>query len=221
MTGVIQFATTEPMPETTEVQLAVDFVEPNWQDRVERRRLTNNESGASYIFSPGYNIARIRIITDLERAEEDTISVINYRSVLPDYEGSPVKVYSGSIFLLGQGEAGQRITSEEISFPYYSGTQSESNLAWDVTIQKPNGDVFTKSGEIPVTQSALPLFGRVLTRGTPTRAREDRDLLRVLPGLFRVHPIERVTEAPHRDGGTTPQAQGTPYATRSQLPPPN
>jgi hypothetical protein len=221
LTGFIQFATTEPMPETTEVQLTVDFEDEGWLDRGERHRLTNGESGTSFVFSPGNNIARISIITDLERAAEDTVSIINYRSVLPDYEGNPVNVHSGAIIILGQGEAGERVTSEEISFPYYSGTQSESKLAWDVTIQKPNGDVFTKSGEIPVTQSMLPLLGLTLTRGTPTRAREDRALLRVLPGLFRVHPIERLTKAPYRDGGTTRVAQGTPYATRSQLPPPN
>ena len=189
LTGVIQFATTEPMPEKTEVQLSVDWENPDWEDRVEHRTLQNKASGVIDDFSPGNNVAHIKIMTDLERAAENTISIINYRSVLPDYQGTPVKVYSGAIVLLGQGDAGQ-FKEELLEFPYYKETQLQSKLAWDLTIYRPDGSVVTQSGEIPVNHGGLALLGAVLTRDVvPTPRERGRLLLEALPGLFHIHPI--------------------------------
>jgi hypothetical protein len=214
LTGVIQFAQDEPMPETTEVQLGVDWEEPTWEDRVEKEALVNNESGAAKMFSPGNNIARVKVISNLEKAAADTIAVINYKTVLPDYDGRPVKVYSGSIVMLGQGSAGQ-IKVEEIAFPYYAGTQNQGKLVWDVTIDRPDGTTVTKSGEMPVTQAALVLTEANVTRGVRAMPTDPRArLLRVLSAGHTVRPITYPPTTPVKGNGTADGVGDPPPASR-------
>lgn len=157
LTGQIQFATNEPEPKTTDVQLSVDWNDRNWEDRTEKTVLTNGDSGAAYTFSPGNNIARIDIITDLEVLPPKTISVLRWHSSIPDYQGKPVKVYSGALYLLGKGDAGD-IKVQTVEFPYYSDTQKDVKLVWTVKITKPDGTAITKSDEIPVTAGALEVL---------------------------------------------------------------
>lgn len=157
LTGQIQFATNEPEPKTTDVQLSVDWNDPNWEDRTEKTVLTNGDSGAAYTFSPGNNIASLPIITDLELLPPKTISVLTWHSSIPDYQGKPVKVYSGALYLLGKGDAGD-IKVQTVEFPYYSDTQKDVKLVWKLKITKPDGTVITKSDEIPVTDGALEVL---------------------------------------------------------------
>jgi hypothetical protein len=154
LTGQIQFATNEPEPKTTDVQLSVDWNDRNWEDRTEKTVLTNGDSGAAYTFSPGNNIAHIDIITDLEVLPPKTLSVLTWHSSIPDYQGKPVKVYSGALYLLGKGDAGD-YKFQTVEFPYYSDTQKDVKLVWKLKITKPDGTVITKSDEIPVTDGAL------------------------------------------------------------------
>lgn len=163
LTGQIQFATNEPEPKTTDVQLSVDWNDRNWEDRTEKTVLTNGDSGAAYTFSPGNHIARIKIVTNLESLEEGSISIISWRSRLPNFQGNPVKTYNGALYLAGQGQNG-KIQSEMIEFPYHQGADVDGKLIWDVMITKPDGTVITKSNEIPITQPALPLLSALLLK---------------------------------------------------------
>jgi hypothetical protein len=163
LTGQIQFATKEPPPITTDVQLSVDWHDRNWEDRTEKTVLTNGDSGIAYTFSPGNRIARIKIMTNLELLEEGSISIISWRSRLPNFQGNVVKVYSGALYLVGQGQNG-KFQTEMIEFPYHQGAEVEGKLIWDVMITKPDGTVITKSNEIPITQPALPLLSVVLLK---------------------------------------------------------
>jgi hypothetical protein len=162
LTGNIQFSPSEPMPEKTETQLSVDWEDTNWEDRIEKHVLANGESGAAFQYSPGNNISRILLITDLELLEPGAISVITWKTSMPPFEGNPVKVYSGALYTLGQGGSGQ-VKAETIEFPYFKGTEEQSKLLWEVQITLPNGTVHTKSGEQPAAQSALPFLRAVLT----------------------------------------------------------
>ncbi len=189
LTGSIQFAVGEPMPEKTEVQLSVDWNDADWEDRGEKHSLTNNESGASFVFSPGNNIAKVKIVTDLELADPGTISIINYKTEMPPYEGRPVKVYSGSLVILGQGASGG-VKVEEVQFPYYQGTQQQSKLKWDVSVTKPDGTTVTKSGEAGVTAGALPLLKAIIMQGGGPGSSAIRfDLLEALRRSGPVRPM--------------------------------
>ncbi|MEZ4733754.1 MAG: hypothetical protein R3E79_42195 [Caldilineaceae bacterium] len=157
LTGSIQFGVNEEMPETTEIQLSVDWSDPYWEDRTQKIVVQNNASGALHTFSPGNYIAIQRIITDFERYEPGTISVINWKTAIPDYDGNPSKVYSGSLYTVGNGDSGT-IQTTDIAYPYPAGHQNDTKLLWDVLITFPNGEVKTKNGEALAAQSMVALL---------------------------------------------------------------
>lgn len=150
--GVLQFSTDEPEPEATEVQLIVDWDNPDWEDRKETHSLRNGDSGASFQFSPGNNIARVSLITDFERLQEGAVAVLNWRS-----QGGGEKIYSGSLALLGIGAAG-KLQSQRIEFPYLQGQQQATRILWDFVVTLPDGRESSKQGEHPVTTGTLPVL---------------------------------------------------------------
>ena len=168
LTGQIQFATTEPEPESTEVQLTVEWIDPDWDARQEKHIIKNGDSGAAYEFDPGDNIASLMLATDLEMADSGSIAILGYHSIMPDVNGTPAKVYSGSLILACQGTAG-KLHTQLIQFPYLADTQNKVMLAWDLSFSKPDGTVLTKSGSSPVTQGAMFISRSVVTHaGTDT-----------------------------------------------------
>jgi hypothetical protein len=210
LTGAIQFAVGEPMPDKTEVQLSVDWNEADWEDRLEKHTVQNNDSGASFLFSPGNNIAKIKLVTDLEMADAGTISIINYKTQMPPFNGQPVKVYSGSLVLVGQGPTGT-VKVEEIQFPYFAGTQNQSKLLWDVSITKPDGATVTKNGEESVTKSAIPMLKGPLLQGAPTGpGAEPFDLIQAFRRVGPVKP-RRQSYKPAHVPGSEPPADGAGY----------
>jgi len=172
LTGQIQFGVGEDEPAVTEVQLSVDWQDPNWEARVETHQLKNGVSGAVDEFNPGNNIARIMIVSDLELLPAGTISIINWKSDLPAVNGNPVKVYSGSLVLGGQDTAGQ-IRNVIAEFPYLKGMQAQSKLIIDITIAPSDGSApVTKHLESPITTSAVPVLRSIVNAPNPLRAME-------------------------------------------------
>jgi hypothetical protein len=172
LTGQIQFAVNEQEPPTTEVQLSVDWQDANWEARAEVHKLNNGDSGALDEFSPGNNIARMTIISDLEKLPAGTISILNWKSDLPPVNGNPVKIYSGSLVLGGKDAAGQ-IQTLVAEFPYLKGAQAQSKLLIDVTVAPADGSApLSKHLEAPITTSAVPVLRSVLSAPSPLRAME-------------------------------------------------
>ena len=157
LTGSIQFGVQEQMPEITEVQLAVDWLDTQWEDRTRKIEISNSASGALYSFSPGNHVSMQKIITDFELYEPGSLSIINWRTEIPDYEGNPSKVYSGSLYTVGAGANGQ-VQTTEITYPYPEGRQQDAKLLWDVLVTLPDGTVKTKNGEASATTSMVTLL---------------------------------------------------------------
>jgi hypothetical protein len=190
--GVIQFAVGEPMPETTEITLSVEWNEESWEDRTERVVYKNAESGVNHLFSPGNNLANIQVLSDLEREEKDTIAFLSYRSVLPDHEGKPVKNYSGNIVYYGNGSDGAFRFADRIVFPYRAEQVKDSKLRWEVTIIEPDGSTREASGEIEVTEGTLKVLRgqlKELRHFAPTET--NRKLWRVLSRILRADDVSR------------------------------
>jgi hypothetical protein len=161
LTGSIQFASNEAIPEKTEVQLSVDWSNPDWQDRTQKIEMKNSESGALYTFSPGNNVAKQKIITDFERYEPGAISIINWETIIPDYDGEPSKIYSGSLYMIGAGDSGA-IQTSDIVYPYPAGKQKDTKLKWNVLITRPNRLPQEKSGTVDATVQAVPLLSALM-----------------------------------------------------------
>ena len=219
LTGNIQFAVGEPMPANTEIQLTVDWNNPDWEDRKEMHTLKNNESGAAFVFSPGNNIAKINLVTDLELADPGTISVINYKTQMPAFQGRPVKIYSGSVILVGQGSTAGKVRLEEIEFPFFSGNQLQSKLLWDVSITKPDGTTVRKNGETDVTTGGLPLLKSILfSTAAPGSASGINAIIESLLATSNVRPIKNayystptVSSPGAGAGSSSTQTVGTGY----------
>ena len=155
LTGQIQYSTTEPRPESVDIKLSVDWLNPNWADRVDQIQEEVSDSGVSYNFSPSNFMATTLIITDLETLPPGSISVLSWRSQLENYKGRPVKVYSGAMYLLGKGEMGSSQTSE-IKFPIRETDQETGKLIWDIVITQPNTTPIKKKNiEQPITDATL------------------------------------------------------------------
>jgi hypothetical protein len=155
LTGQVQYSTTEPRPDSVDIKLSVDWLNPNWADRVDQIQEEVSDSGVSYTFSPSNFMAKIDIITDLETLPQGSISVLSWRSQLENYKGRPVKVYSGAMYLLGKGEMGSPQTSE-IKFPIRDTDQATGKLIWDIVITQPNATpIKKKNNEQSITEATL------------------------------------------------------------------
>jgi hypothetical protein len=143
LTGQIQYATTEPRPESVDIKLSVDWLNPNWADRVDQIQEDVSDAGVTYTFSPSNFMALTTIITDLETLPPGSISVLSWRSKLDNYKGRPVKVYSGAMYLQGKGEDGG-IQTSEIKFPIREKDQVTGKLIWDIVVTKPHATATIK-----------------------------------------------------------------------------
>lgn len=150
--GVLQFGTEEKEPESTEVRLIVDWENPDWDDRSEVFILKNGDSGASFEFSPGNNIARVSVATDFELLPAGAVAIINWRS-----EGSDEKIYSGALAILGTGATG-KMQLHPIAFPYREGAQKSTRILWDFIVTLPDGRELSKQGTHEVTRGMLPFL---------------------------------------------------------------
>lgn len=159
LTGVIQFGVNDPMPEETEIQLNVDWNDQDWEDRREIIKIENSNSGASFTYSPGNNIARIMVVSDLYSLDPDTLVMITWRSVMPPApDGSEQKVYSGSSAFIADGSSKLFTLDPPISFPYYKGMQSASKVEWEVQLHYPDGrNPFIKNGLHDLSKAGLAL----------------------------------------------------------------
>jgi hypothetical protein len=143
LSGQIQYASDEKRPDFVDVQLSVDWINANWEDRVDQAQEEVKDSGVVHEFSPSNVMAAINIMTDLERLPPGSISILSWRSRLDDYKGRPVKVYSGALYLPGKGDS-ESFRQEEIKFPIRREDQHTGELVWDVVVTKPDKTVINK-----------------------------------------------------------------------------
>jgi len=156
LSGNIQYASNEKRPNFVDVQLSVDWINTNWEDRVDQIQELVKDSGVAYEFSPSNFMATTQIMTDLELLPPGSISILSWRSRLDDYKGRPVKVYSGALYLPGKGVDSGSFRTEEIKFPIRPEDQKTGELVWDVVVTKPDKTVIQKkNNEQSITEPSL------------------------------------------------------------------
>ncbi len=142
--------------------MSVDWLNPNWEDRIDQIQEPVSDAGVAYEFSPSNYMATTVIITDLETLPVGSVSILSWRSQLENYKGRPVKVYSGAMYVLGKGELGQ-VQTNEIKFPIRAEDQATGKLLWDIVITQPGLPVIKKkNNEQPITEAVLAaMFGLI------------------------------------------------------------
>ncbi len=162
LSGQIQYASNEKRPDFVDVQLSVDWINPNWEDRVDQIQELVKDSGVAYEFSPSNFIKTIDIMTDLELLSPGSISILSWRSRLDDYKGRPVKVYSGALYLPGTGNS-ESFRIDEIKFPIRPEDLKTGELVWDVVVTKPDKTVINKkNNEQSITKPSLIALSTLL-----------------------------------------------------------
>jgi hypothetical protein len=162
LSGQIQYASNEKRPDFVDVQLSVDWINANWEDRVDQIQEQVKDSGVAYEFSPSNFMATTQIMTDLELLPPGSISIVSWRSRLDDYKGRPVKVYSGALYLPGKGDSGS-FRTDEIKFPIRPEDQKTGELVWDVVVTKPDKTVINKkNNEQSITEPSLIALSTLL-----------------------------------------------------------
>jgi hypothetical protein len=161
-TGQIQYASGEKRPDSVDIKLSVDWLNPNWEDRIDQIQEPVSDAGVAYEFSPSNYMATTQIITDLETLPVGSVSILSWRSQLENYKGRPVKVYSGAMYVLGKGDLGQ-VQTNEIKFPIRAEDQATGKLLWDIVITQPGLPVIKKkNNEQPITEAVLAaMFGLI------------------------------------------------------------
>jgi hypothetical protein len=138
------------MPPETEIQMTVDWLDPNWEDRKHTFTVINNASGASAVFSPGNWIAKVTMLCNLKDLPPGSLSIITWETNMPDIDGVPQKIYSGAYYFPGNGLVNQ-YEENSIVFPYARGTQDASKIIWKVLVKRPGLDDYENSKETRVT----------------------------------------------------------------------
>jgi hypothetical protein len=169
LSGQIQYAANEPRPGSVNVQLSMDWINSNWEDRVDEVNLEVKDSGVAFEFSPANYIVNTQILTDLEMLPPGSISVISWRTQLPAHQGRPVKVYSGASHLLGKGNpdtdggSGLFRGEQTIKFPIRPEAQDDGKLSWSLVVTRPGQPSIKKlNNEQSVNEAALIVFSGLL-----------------------------------------------------------
>lgn len=162
LSGQIQYASSEKRPDFVDVQLSVDWIDASWEDRVDQIQFPVKDSGVAYEFSPSNFMVTTQIMTDLELLPPGSIAILSWRSRLDDYNGHPVKVYSGALYLPGKGDSGSFRTSD-IKFPIRPEDQKTGELVWDAVVTKPDKTVINKkNNEQSITEPSLIALSTLL-----------------------------------------------------------
>jgi len=153
LAGTIQWNQADPRPTTVSVGVSVDWKDPNWEDRSQTFDIPTSDSGILQVWSPGNHVANIAIVTDLEMMPEDYIADIVWSSVMPDYQGQPMKVYQGRTLISGKGANGKPL-SQLFEFPYPAVLQPHTKVEWNAYLMGPDGDK-EESGSINVMKGSV------------------------------------------------------------------